>query len=287
MIEPAVTIAHLTDTHIRGDDELVHGQVNTLENLRSVLDRLVASGQRIDSIVLSGDLSDDGSPLSYRRLRAAVDPVARELDAHVICAVGNHDDRDAMYTEMFDAGPADDSGRGPYDAVHHVRGLRIVVLDSTTPGRHDGRLEADQLAWLADELSRPNELGTVLIQHHPPIPSPVATVDYLKLATAEHLEAVLLHSDVRMILCGHAHHTGAGAIAGIPVWVGPAMSYRVDPVAPVGRHRGVTGYGFSRIDLIGSSIVATAVEDTVSVPVYDQPQQDVLDKLHALSLGTG
>ncbi len=284
MTAPDFTVVQLTDTHIRGAGEKVHGVIDTLDNLITVLDRLVGSEQRVDALVLSGDLADNGAPDAYRRLREVLTPAAQALGAEVIYAMGNHDDRVGFRAELL-APPASSLDVGaPHDAVYRVRGVRIIVLDSTTPGRHDGRLEPDQLAWLADELSRPNAQGSILVLHHPPIPSPVATVNLLRLQQAERLEAVLTDSDVRMILCGHAHHTGAGAIAGIPVWIGPAMSYRVDPMAPVGRHRGVVGFGFTRIDMMGSCVVATAIEATPANAVYDEPQQEMLDMLRALSL---
>ncbi len=284
MSAPDLTIIQLTDTHIRATGEKVHGVIDTLDNLITVLDRLVGSEQHVDAFIVSGDIADNGAPAAYRRLREALVPAAHALGAQVIYAMGNHDER-AAFRAVLLAPPASElEANVAHDAVYFVRGVRIIVLDSTTPGRHDGRLEPDQLGWLTDELSRPNALGTILVLHHPPIPSPVATVNLLRLQQAERLEAVLTGSDVRMILCGHAHHTGSGAIAGIPVWIGPAMSYRVDPVAPVGRHRGVVGFGFTRVDMIGSCVVATAVEATPASTVYDQPQQEMLDTLRALSL---
>lgn len=283
MAGPDFTVVQLTDTHIRREGEKVHGVVDTLDNLRTVLERLVNSGQHIDALVLSGDLTDNGDPEAYRRLRDAVVPAANALGAVVIYAMGNHDDREAFVDELI-AQPRPD---GPVDAVVDVAGVRIVVLDSTTAGRHDGRLEPSQLSWLTGVLAEPAPGGAILVLHHPPIPSPVTSVDSLRLEHSERLEAVLAGSDVGMILCGHAHHTSSGSIAGIPVWVGPAMSYRVDPIPPVGRHRGVVGFGFSRIDVFGSSFVATAVEATPAATVYDESMDDILDKLAALSLQAG
>ncbi|TQC45015.1 metallophosphatase [Rhodococcus sp. WS4] len=287
MTPAAVTVVHLTDTHIRAEGDLVHGTIDTLDNLRRVLDRIVGSGQRVDAMVLSGDLSDNGAPEAYRRLREVVEPAAADLGAQIVYAVGNHDDRTAFHTELLGLDSGDGDLAAPHDAVHNIHGLRVVVLDSTTPGRHDGWLTDEQLTWLDDELSRPSERGTLLVLHHPPISSPVTTVNYLRLQDPGRLAEVLDGSDVRMILCGHSHLTSSGAVAGIPVWVGPALSYRVDPIAAVGRHRGVAGYGFSRIDVLASGVVATAIEATPAEAVYDIPEQDMLDRLHALELQAG
>lgn len=277
MTRPDFTAVQLTDTHLRAAGEKVRGEVDTFENLVGVLDRLSASDMDVDAVILSGDLADDGDPAAYRRLRSVVEPAAEALGATVIHAMGNHDDRTAFRSELGQ----------PFDSVHHVNGVRIVVLDSSIPNRHDGTLEDVQLDYLARELERPSERGTVVVLHHPPIPSPVVTVDHLRLQNPDRLEAAIAGSDVRIILCGHAHHTGAGSLGGVPVWVGPALSYQVDAAPPSGRHRGLTGYGFTRIDLFGESFVATAVDASPAKKVYDDARRDVLDMLAALSSQAG
>ncbi|WP_433622828.1 metallophosphoesterase [Nocardia sp. CA-120079] len=277
----AVTVVQLTDTHIRATGERVHGMIDTYANLTQVLQQLRASQQRIDALVLSGDLTDNGSPEAYRRLRDAVEPVAAELGARTVYTMGNHDERTAFGIELLGLDSVDPDVT--HDQVFDIAGLRIIALDSSTPRRHDGRLEPEQLDWLTDQLREPAPHGTLLVLHHPPIPSPVAATEYLRLEQPELLEEVLAGSDVRLIICGHNHLTGAAALGGIPVWIGPALAYRIDTIAPIGRHRGLTGFGYSRIDLLGTTLVATAIEATPAETVYDRAESDVLEQLAALA----
>ncbi|GGF33914.1 metallophosphoesterase [Williamsia phyllosphaerae] len=283
MTTPDHTIIQLTDTHLSTPGDLVHGVMDTTRNLRDVLAHLDASDQNVDAIVLSGDLADAGKPAAYECLRSMVEPTAARLGASVVYAVGNHDDRASFRTGLGlrDVGPHELGT--PYDVVHMVGDLRIIVLDSTSPGRHDGSLEVEQLDWLADQLRHRTPRGTILVLHHPPIHSPVSTVDFLRLNDPDSLESVLAGSDVRMILCGHAHHTGASAIAGIPVWIGPPISYRTDPMPPAGRHRAGVGFGFSRIDVFGRSAVATAVDVVGAREVYSEPRSVAMERLWALT----
>lgn len=278
----AVTVVQLTDTHLRREGELVHGAVDTHATLRRVLHRLVAARRPVDALVLSGDLADDGAPEAYRRLRALVEPAAAELGAKVLYAMGNHDERVAFAAELLDRETLADS---PIDSVAEVRGLRIIVLDSTIPGLHHGRLLPGQLERLAAELRVPAPRGTLLVLHHPPIPSPIIGPDLLRLRDPERLGAVLAGSDVRLIVCGHNHATAAGALAGVPVWVGPALSYGIDTFAPAGRHRGFAASGFSRIDVTEEAAVVTAVDATLARAVYDRDERDILDQLAALGSG--
>ncbi|MFC8044631.1 metallophosphoesterase [Nocardia sp. NPDC057353] len=272
-----VTIVQLTDTHIRAAGERVHGTVDTFANLTHVLHQLRASHREIGAIVFSGDLADDGSPEAYRRLRDAVEPVAAELGARVLYAPGNHDERAAFGAELLGAADA------RTDQVTEVAGLRIVVLDSSVPGLHHGELTDDQLDRLRGVLREPAPHGTLLVLHHPPIPSALPVSQLLRLRQPERLAEVLRGTDVRLIVCGHSHLTAASALAGIPVWVGPATSFRQDSFAPVGRQRGFAAFGYSRIDVVGESLVVTAVEATPAEVLYERDEQATLDQLAALA----
>ncbi|APA99351.1 metallophosphoesterase [Nocardia seriolae] len=279
-----LTLVQLTDTHIRAAGERVLDSVDTHAVLLGVLERLRGGGRRIDALILSGDLTDNGAPEAYRRLRDAVEPAAAELGAQVLLVMGNHDERGAFGVELLGLEP---DAPGSRDRVLEVDGLRVIGLDSTTPGRHDGRLEPEQLAWLGEQLRRPAERGTLLVLHHPPLPSAIPAAEFLKLQDADRLAEVLAGSDVRMILCGHNHMTAAAALAGIPVWVGPALAYRIDAMAPAGRQQAYAGAGFTRLDVLGETVIATAVDAIPVHRIYDKSETEVQERLSALAADAG
>ncbi|MFB7715868.1 metallophosphoesterase family protein [Nocardia sp. NPDC056100] len=275
-----LTVIQLSDTHIRPAGEPIPNGVDSYANLTRVLDRLRAAGGRIDALVLSGDLTDSGDAASYRRLREAIEPAAAELGAQIVYVMGNHDERGAFGTELLGLGLSPDR---PHDCVREVAGLRIIALDSTIPGRHDGRLEPSQLQWLADELRTPAPRGTLLAVHHPPLRSALAAARILKLHNTDDLAEVVAGTDVRMIISGHHHLTSAGSLAGIPVWIGPAVAYRIDAMAAAGRQQATDGFGFTRIDIIGDAFVATAVEVTPATQLYDRDEAAELARLAVLT----
>ncbi|MET8423103.1 metallophosphoesterase [Nocardia sp. NPDC004860] len=282
-----LTLVQLTDTHLRPNGERVLGAVDTHAVLLHVLDKLRTGGRRIDALILSGDLADTGAPEAYRRLRAAVEPVAAELGAQVLYVMGNHDERAAFGVELLGHEPGSAAATAPYDQVLEVAGLRVIGLDSTTPGQHHGHLEDNQLDWLAAQLREPAPLGSLLVLHHPPLPSAVPAAEFLKLRNADRLAEVLTGTDVRMILCGHNHMTAASALAGIPVWVGPALAYRIDALSPAGRQYGIAGSGSTRIDVLDTAIIASAVETTPTTRLYDKSDIEVQGRLQTLAPGKG
>jgi len=244
-------ILHLSDSHLFGDDALQYDRVDTLAALRRVLERAGAL-DRADAVVLSGDLSNDGSAESYRRLRGLVEPWAAQRGAAVLYAMGNHD-LPAGFEEVL----------GGRVNVTTVRGFRIICLDSSVPGAGFGDLRPDQLQWLGVVLQTAAEHGTVLVVHHPPVPAATALLAALELRHPDRLLQVCRDTDVRLILSGHYHHPMAADAGGIPVVVAPGIANTSDALAPPGTERATQGSGFALVDL---PAVGAARAIFVSVP---------------------
>jgi len=85
--------------------------------------------------------------------------------------------------------------------------LRLVCLDTSIPGRINGQVTADQMAWLDHQLAAQPDRPTLVVQHHPPFPSGIPWMDRDNgIAGADLEESVLRrHSHVEAVLCGHLH----------------------------------------------------------------------------------
>ncbi len=250
-------VAHLSDTHLLGGGRPLYGSVPVEDRLRVALERLEASAVDPDAVVFTGDLADVGEEDAYRRLRAAVEPVVSRMGAELVWVIGNHDDRAAYASLLFD----EESDGRPQDRVHDIAGLRIISLDTTVPGYHHGEIEAAQLDWLREELSTPAPLGTILALHHPPIPTPLEVMSVLELKRQEELAAVVRGSDVRAILGGHLHYSTHSTFAGIPVHVASATCYTLDLGANADRLlSGVDGaQSFDLVHVYDEVIVSSTV----------------------------
>jgi 3',5'-cyclic AMP phosphodiesterase CpdA len=217
-------LAHISDTHLLGEGRALYGKVPVEQRLASLLARLEACPIVPDALVFTGDLTDLGEADAYRRLRAVVDPVATRLGAEVVWVMGNHDERAAYASLLFDEGETD----APQDRVHDVRGLRVISLDTTVPGYHHGEITSSQLEWLTRVLSTPARHGSILAMHHPPVPTPLEVMAVLELHDQPALAEVLRGSDMRLILGGHLHYSTHSLFAGIPVSVAAATCYTLD-----------------------------------------------------------
>ncbi|WP_136051051.1 metallophosphoesterase [Microbacterium sp. K36] len=254
---PSHTFVHISDTHLPGERSPLYGSgADADANLAEMLGRLVTSGLRPDALLFTGDLTDRGDAAAYKRLRELVTPAAEALGCEVVWAAGNHDDRRAMRSELGLAGAGDE----PIVDVRWFGGMRVIVVDSTVPGAHWGEVPSSQLDRLEGELSTAAPQGTLLLIHHPPLPTVLDLAVTVELRDQDALAAVLRGSDVRGILSGHVHHPSFGTFAGIPVAVASSSAYGQDLAQPVGATRGQdAAQGYNLVHVYADTIVHSAV----------------------------
>lgn len=257
-------LVHISDTHLLGGGRSLYGKVPVEERLAAALRRLEAGPVRPDALVFTGDLADLGEADAYRRLRAAVEPVAERMGAEIIWVMGNHDERAPYSSLLFDEPETD----ATQDRVHDIRGLRVISLDTTVPGYHHGELTAAQLDWLAGVLAEPAPHGTIVAVHHPPVPTPLEVMAVLELHDQPALADVLRGTDVRLILGGHLHYSTHSTFAGIPVSVAAATCYTLDLGADAQRLlSGVDGgQSFDYVHVYDDQVV------TSTIPATDFPE---------------
>ena len=256
--EPQRTLLHISDTHLRAEGGRLFGVVDGAATLTRAITTVEEAGIGVDAIVFTGDLADLGEQHAYTTLRAIVDPFAARLDARVVWVMGNHDDR-----SMFRAGLLDDPSvdGGPVDRVDDLDGLRVITLDTTVPGYHHGELSAEQLEWLAEVLSAPAPLGTIIAMHHPPIPSVLPLAASVELRDQRQLAPVLRGSDVRAIIAGHLHYSTFATFTGIPVSVASSTCYAQDLTVPAGGSRPQDGARSVNLVRVHDDTVVHAVID--------------------------
>lgn len=278
---PTHVLAHLSDPHLIAGGALLHGRVDTAEQLRKALERVEASGEAIDVLVISGDLADNGDPAAYELLLEVVTPTVERLGAALVLTAGNHDER-APIAHVLRHEP--EGSEGPHDTVTVMRGLRVIGIDSAVPGYHHGGLSDAQYDWLAGELAKPAEHGTILVMHHPPIAYRAALMQLLDFDAPDRLLETLRGTDVRAILSGHLHVTTFGTLGHVPVVVAGGVSYADDVGAPRNSLTAVDGpQSWNLVEVHSDQVVASAVsiEAPTTWPALSDAVREYLDTVPA------
>ncbi|MFB9377163.1 metallophosphoesterase family protein [Kineococcus gynurae] len=249
-------VLHLSDTHVLAADGLHQGRVDTTAVLRRTLAGLAGVGP-LTAVVVSGDVSEDGTEESYRTVRGLVEEFAAGRGAVVAWAMGNHDQRVPFARTLLDRDAVD----VPVVSVVVADGLRIVCLDSSVPGKGYGALSSGQLAGLRAELATPSERGTVVVVHHPPLNAPTVLHEALALRDPERLLAAVAGHDVRVILSGHYHAPLTATVDGLAVVVAPGVANRTDVLVERGRERARRGSGAVLVEIDPGGAVRSWVLD--------------------------
>lgn len=219
---PSHVIGHVTDSHFTASGEL-NGLLRPAETFEAALVALEATGTPLDAVVHTGDVADAGDSGAYDQARAVAAGVVDRTGWTVMWAAGNHDLRGPMRQHLLGEEPSD----RPLDAALELRGLRLIVLDTSIPQRVEGGLDPEQLTWLDAQLRDLPEHGAVVALHHAPVPVQVTALQALHLTGQTELAAVLRDRGVRAVLGGHLHYATASLFAGVPVFVAPATAYSI------------------------------------------------------------
>jgi 3',5'-cyclic-AMP phosphodiesterase len=182
-----VLVAQLSDTHLLADPSASLGGHNTTRNLQAVLEALPP---RVDLLVVTGDIAEDGAPDAYRRALSLTEGRARRR----YFIAGNHDDPDAMREIL--------GSTEPFRMVALGDHWTMALLNSQRVGYEEGYVADETLARLRDELARATT-NVVLCIHHPPA-SPCANAA-CGLHDPGPLEDVIRNGPVRVVLSGHVH----------------------------------------------------------------------------------
>jgi len=199
-------LAQISDPHL-GDDEAAAAFSAAIE--------LVARFEP-DAVLVSGDIANQASVAVYEQARELLAP----LSAPVYVLAGNHDDPELLHRHFGQ----------PDSWVETVGELRLIACHTSIPGRDDGALGAERLAWLETQLAADTETPTILAMHHPPIRTGVPVIDDLALAEADRValgELVARSPQLKRIVGGHVHRAATGELAGCPVFVCPSTSLQL------------------------------------------------------------
>ena len=192
-------VAQISDLHVAPDDSFMRKFVDANVLLTRAVEYLNTMTPRPDVVVATGDLTDHGTADEYVMLGE----ILGALEVPLYLVPGNHDEpevmRQVLGTPAYVDGPT-------FDYVVEDFPVRLVAIDSTTPGRHDGELDAVQLLALDARLREQPDRPTFCFMHHPPFETGIWWMDCIGLTGARDFEAAIRRNpQVRQVVAGHVH----------------------------------------------------------------------------------
>lgn len=194
-------IAQISDSHLQSPGELAVDKYDSQASFRRTLDAIGRLDPAPDFIIHTGDATHHGSTPIY----AAMGADLRATGIPFCVLAGNHDEPAALREAFADAPwlPRDE----PF--LHYTiedLPVRLVCLDTNIPGRPEGRLCAERLAWLERTLAAGGDRPTLVAMHHPAYRIGRTSSDARPLEGRAAFAALLVrHPNVSLVIAGHVH----------------------------------------------------------------------------------
>jgi len=207
-------IAFIPDTHLsfqKKDNWILHKESLVIfQDVIKTLNKMKA----LDFIVFGGDLIDNSDkefsdlPMLldiFSEIKSPYYVVPGDRDADLTAEYTKRDFLDEFYLNFEDK-------EKTYWAAEPVSNVLLIGLDTTIINGFSGLIPGEQLQWLDNTLTNNKSKFTIIAMHHPAFPTinpeeKLVWKDFLLLNSADFLNIIQKHPQVKLVLSGH-HHLG-------------------------------------------------------------------------------
>ncbi len=207
----------ISDSHI-DNDKFVMG-VDSQKNLSAIVSNI--SKHYFDALLISGDLTHNGTLESYQKLHKILNPI----ESKIYMLHGNHDDLSNL-NQIFNESSLCNLIIGCWE---------IISIDSVQVGKVSGRLNDEQLHTLSQKITTSSAKYIALCLHHPPVSMESDWNDALSLENPEDLFAVIDQFDnIKAIMWGHAHQCAEFNRKGVKLFSCPSTALQFNGQSGIG-----------------------------------------------------
>ncbi len=247
-----LTLLQITDAHLFADPGGRLKGVRTDDSLARVVAEARRRWPRVDAILATGDLAQDGSAAAYRRF---LDQLAA-WDAPVLCLPGNHDRAATLFEAAGEPSRSRRLVLGNWD---------LLALDSAQAGSPAGHLDPAEFGRLSGWLSADDGRHRLLCIHHPPHAIGSRWLDTMRIDNGDALLGRCGDPRLKALVFGHVHQVDDRLLGGLRLLGAPATCFQflpgsddfaLDPVPP--------GYRWLRLHEDGR--IDTGVERVDALP---------------------
>jgi Icc protein len=230
------SFAFLTDIHLQPELDALEGYRKAIETVNEL---------NPDFVITGGDLVMDATGVSYERAEMLYDmyiEANEKFNMPVYNTLGNHDVFGLSEESGVDPGHPDyyknlfrnKLGKTYYSFDHH--GWHFMVLDSigkTADRSYFGTIDAEQMAWIADDLKNIGKDTPIVVAAHMPFisvirqireGSTVANNEGWVIANSKEVLELFQGYDLKLVLQGHLHSLEEIEVGGITFLTGGAVS---------------------------------------------------------------
>lgn len=218
-----MNILHISDIHFRlnyeecntGYKGMISKMDNPLIHLKTSLNH-AKSKHKIDLLLISGDLTEDGTCEDYAYLK---EWLTKEMpNVPIIVTLGNHDIKQNFYEGWL----KEKNKEGYYNDIFEFDDFYLISFDSSIYEEADGNMSEEQFVWLENQLEKYQNKSILLMTHHHLFKNQSST---LPLPQSNKLINLISRYNILGLLNGHTHHTYTGDIVGTQYYTAGGLSF--------------------------------------------------------------
>jgi 3',5'-cyclic-AMP phosphodiesterase len=214
----AVRIVQITDSHLFSNKESKLLGMNTEESFRCVYQLAQKEQKNPDLILVTGDVSQDGSEEAYVRMHDAM----QFWGVPVYWLPGNHDHFSLMRQVVGS------SQASP--CFVDIGAWRLVLLNSQIERDVPGRLTSSELEFLDQSLKSAGDRYILIALHHHPVFLNSQWLDTVALLNPEDFfNIVHRYNRVRAVIWGHVHQSFESKLKDILLFSAPSTCVQFKP----------------------------------------------------------
>ena len=184
----ANSFIQISDSHI--DDEKIVWGADSKKNLSSIVKSITS--RNYDALIISGDLTHNGSSSSYAIFKEIIEPIS----ANLAIVAGNHDNKSNLSSAFSQN----------YLTKLTIADWEIISIDSVQDNKTSGFLRKDELKLLTENILSSTKKFIVLCLHHPPISMNSNWDDQKSLENPDDFfNTIDKFSNIKAVIWGHAH----------------------------------------------------------------------------------
>lgn len=246
-----MNILHISDIHFRKNYEQSNdgykGMLLEMSNPLTLLEKClqeVMDKTPIDLMIISGDLTEDGTVEDYRFLKNYIKSLVGNIK--IIVTLGNHDIKENFRVGWLNEVPSNMS----YNVIEEFDDFYVLSFDNSVHKNHKGHVSESQFAWLESAFERIGDKPILFVTHHHLLNNQ-NTIPCLP--ESDKLLQLLRKQHIICIMTGHTHHQYTGKVAGTRYNTVAGMSFCGEDVGN-GIVRFVESYGYNLYRMDGGKI---------------------------------
>ena len=189
-----VTVLQITDTHIHDQQDVSFKNTRPDFSLQKIIQHVKKNLSNIDYLVVTGDLTHDGTDAACIRLRNLL----KQFACPVYVTLGNHDSTDIIQRHLLDVHIS------MPDKIE-TNYWQLLFADSHIENQPAGLITDHSLEKLSQQLQQCDK-PALLFTHHPPVNINCAWLDKIGMKNGEQvLQQLSIYKNLHALAFGHIH----------------------------------------------------------------------------------